>query len=83
MKNNTYIFKYILENKELILMKIHNSNNSPYTFNYKQMNEVYYTFHTQDPEWCIQSLLDLNNITSDIFDNNYRLKHIIKMKEKP
>lgn len=52
-------------------------------FNYKQMNEVYYTFHTQDPEWCIQSLLDLNNITSDIFDNNYRLKHIIKMKEKP
>ena len=40
MKNNTYIFKYILENNELILMKIHNSNNSPYTFNYKQMNEI-------------------------------------------
>ncbi len=40
MKNNTYIFKYIVENNELILMKIHNSNNSPYTFNYKQMNEI-------------------------------------------
>ena len=47
-------------------------------FNYRQMNDVYYTYHTQDPEWCIRSLLELNNETEDIFDNNYRLKKIIK-----
>ena len=49
-------------------------------FNHKQMNAVYYVFHTQDPEWCIQSLLDLNNLTVDIFDNNFRLKKLIKEK---
>lgn len=49
-------------------------------FNHKQMNAVYYVFHTQDPEWCIQSLLDLNNLTEDIFDNNFRLKKLIKEK---
>lgn len=47
-------------------------------FNYKQMNDVYYSFHTQDPEWCIQSLLEINNLSENIFDNNYRLKEIIK-----
>ena len=47
-------------------------------FNYKQMNDVYYSFHTQDPEWCIQNLLEINNLSENIFDNNYRLKEIIK-----
>lgn len=50
-------------------------------FDYKQMNDVYYTFHTQDPEWCVQRLLELHHWTEDIFDNNYRLKQIIKSKE--
>ena len=49
-------------------------------FTYKQMNEVYYSFHTQDPEWCIRSLLDLNGLEEDTFDNNLRLKKIIKAK---
>ena len=40
MKNNTYIYKYTSEKKELILLKIHNSDN--YTFNFKQMNEINY-----------------------------------------
>ena len=47
-------------------------------FDYKQMNDVYYSFHTQDPEWCIKSLLEINNLTENIFDNNMRLKQIIK-----
>ena len=47
-------------------------------FPYRQMNDVYYSFHTQDPEWCIQSLLEINNLTEDIFDNNYRLKETIR-----
>ena len=47
-------------------------------FPYKQLNEVYYTFHTQDPEWCIRSLLDINHIDEEIFDGNLRLKRTIK-----
>ena len=49
-------------------------------FKHKQMNAVYYSFHTQDPEWCISSLLDLNDLNEDVFDNNLRLKKIIKEK---
>lgn len=47
-------------------------------FNYRQMNNVYYSFHTQDPEWCIQSLLEINNLNEDILDKNKRLKIVIK-----
>jgi len=49
-------------------------------FAYKQMNDVYYTFHTQDPEWCIASLLDICGLDENIFDNNFRLKEAIKEK---
>ena len=34
-------------------------------FNYRQMNDVYYSFHTQD-------------LSENIFDNNARLKQIIR-----
>ena len=46
-------------------------------FSHKQMNDVYYSFHTQDPEWCIYSLLEMNNLSEDVFDNNKRLKKVI------
>jgi hypothetical protein len=49
-------------------------------FPYKQLNEVYYTFHTQDPEWCVQSLLEMNGENEDVFDNNLRLKTVIAAK---
>ena len=49
-------------------------------FAYNQLNDVYYSFHTQDPEWCIRSLLDINHLDDDIFDNNLRLKKIMKEK---
>lgn len=39
-----------------------------------------HSFHTQNPEWCIQSLLEINNLTQNIFDNNIRLKQVIKKK---
>ena len=45
---------------------------------HKQMNDVYFSFHTQDSEWCVKNLLELNNLTENIFDNNLRLKEIIK-----
>ena len=49
-------------------------------FQHKQLNDVYYSFHTQSPEWCIQSLLEMNGQTEDIFDNNKRLKAAISAK---
>lgn len=70
-----YMYRYISYTREQstkFIMKI---------LDYKQMNDVYYSFHTQDPEWCIQSLLEINNLNEDIFDNNLRLKHIIKEKD--
>ena len=47
-------------------------------FDYKQMNNLYYSFHTQDPEWCIEGLLEINNLTEEVFDNNFRLKRAMK-----
>ncbi len=46
-------------------------------FPYKQLNNVYYSFHTQDPEWCVQSLLEMNGRSEEVFDNNLRLKAAI------
>lgn len=69
-----YMYRYIAYTREQptsYIMKL---------FDYKQLNAVYYSYHTQDPEWCIESLLNLNNLTKDIFDNNSRLKSIIKEK---
>ena len=51
-------------------------------FPYKQLNDVYYSFHTQNPEWCVHSLLEMNDQTEDIFDNNLRLKAVISSRGK-
>ena len=50
-------------------------------FHHRQMNDVYYSFHTQDPEWCIRSLLEINLLSDHIFDNNYKLKETIREKK--
>ena len=50
-------------------------------FHHRQMNDVYYSFHTQDPEWCIRSLLEINHLSDHNFDNNYRLKETIREKK--
>lgn len=47
-------------------------------FDYKQMNSIYYSFHTQSPEWVVSSLLDIIGEDERIFDNNYRLKKAMK-----
>ena len=70
-----YMYRYISYTREIrtrFLMEL---------LDYRQMNDVYYSFHTQDPEWCIQSLLEINHLTESVFDNNYRLKKIIKKKK--
>lgn len=66
-----YMYRYISYTREVTTKFIMN------LFPYKQMNEVFYSFHTQDPEWCIRSLLEMNNYDEKIFDNNERLKEII------
>ncbi|MCF0228318.1 MAG: antitoxin [Parasporobacterium sp.] len=69
-----YMYRYIAYTRELstsYIMKL---------FDHKQMNAVYYSYHTQDPEWCIKSLLDINGLSEEIFDKNSRLKNIIKEK---
>lgn len=67
-----YMYRYIAYTRETstrFIMQI---------FNYQQMNKVYYSFHTQDPEWCITSLLEMNGLTENIFDKNMRLKDIMR-----
>ena len=49
-------------------------------FPYRQLNDVYYSFHTQDSEWCIQNLLEMNGQSEDIFDNNLRLKAVMSAR---
>ena len=69
-----YMYRYISYTREMSTGYISK------TFHYKQMNDVYYAFHTQDPEWCVRSLLELNGLTEDIFDKNLRLKEIMRRK---
>jgi len=67
-----YLYRYIAYTREQstkFIMQL---------FPYKQLNDVYYVYHTQDIEWCIKNLLDLNNLNEFVFDNNYRLKQAIK-----
>lgn len=69
-----YLYRYISYTREQstkFVMQI---------FPYKQLNDVYYTFHTQDPEWCIRNLLEMNKLNEYVFDNNFRLKQVIKEK---
>ena len=69
-----YMYRYISYTREVttqFVMKL---------FPYKQLNDVYYAFHTQDPEWCVRSLLEMNGKNEDIFDNNLRLKAVISAK---
>ena len=67
-----YMYRYISYTREVttrFVMKI---------FSYKQLNDVYYSFHTQDPEWCVNSLLAMNNLNEGIFNNNLRLKKVMQ-----
>ncbi len=66
-----YLYRYISYTREVttkFVMKL---------FTYKSLKDVYYSFHTQDPEWCVRSLLEMNGQSEDVFDNNLRLKAVI------
>jgi len=67
-----YTYRYIAYTRE------HSTPFIAQLFSYKQLNDVYYSYHTQDPEWCVRNLLELNHLTESIFDPNARLKQIIR-----
>ena len=63
-----YMYRYISYTREVktrFIMK---------TFPYKQMFDVYDAYHSQDSEWCVRSLLELNGLNEGYFDPNYRFK---------
>ena len=69
-----YMYRYISYTREAytgFIMQL---------FPYKKMNDVYYAFHTQDPEWCVRNLLEMNSLSENVFDNNYRLKEVMSQK---
>lgn len=69
-----YMYRYIAYTREQSMGFVMN------LFKHQQMNEVYYSFHTQGLEWCISNLLELNNLPEEYFDKNYRLKQVMKEK---
>ncbi|MBR5337846.1 MAG: antitoxin [Lachnospiraceae bacterium] len=66
-----YMYRYLSYTREVTTKFVMN------LFPHKQLNDVYYSFHTQDPEWCVRSLLEMNGQSEDVFDNNARLKAVI------
>ena len=66
-----YMYRYLSYTREVTTKFVMN------LFPYKQLNDVYYSFHTQDPEWCVHSLLEMNDQSEDVFDNNLRLRAVI------
>ena len=69
-----YIYRYLSYTRGVTTKFVMN------LFPYKQLNDVYYSFHTQDMEWCIQNLMEMNGRSEDIFDNNLRLKAVISAR---
>lgn len=71
-----YMYRYIAYTREQstrFLMEL---------FKYNQLNDVYYAYHTQSPEWCVAALLEINNLSEDVFDNNKRLKKVMRDKQR-
>lgn len=69
-----YMYRYMSYTREEstpFLMKL---------FDYRLLNDVYYSFHTQDPEWVIASLLDIKHLDENVLDKNKRLKEALHMQ---
>ncbi len=67
-----YMYRYIAFTRDCSTRFVMN------LFSYELLNNVYFSFHTQDPEWCIRSLLDIVHLDERWFDRNYRLKYYLK-----
>jgi hypothetical protein len=67
-----YMYRYIAFTRDCSTRFVMN------LFSYELLNNVYFAFSTQDPEWCIRSLLDIVNLDERWFDKNYRLKETLR-----
>lgn len=67
-----YIYRYISYTRDM------STNLVVKFFPFKMMCDLYYSYHTQDNEWIIKSILEENNIKEEMLDKNYRMKEIIK-----
>lgn len=67
-----YLYRYISYTRNIetpILFKL---------FDYKKIYELYYVYHTQSMEWCVENILELFVLNENVFDKNWRLKNIIR-----
>lgn len=67
-----YLYRYISYTRNVstrFLMK---------TFDYKKLFELYYVYHTQDLEWCVENILELYGYNENLFDPNWRFKEILR-----
>ena len=69
-----YMYRYISYTRQVSTKFV------MHLFPYQQLNDVYYSFHTQDPEWCVRSLLEMNGKSEDIFDPNKRIETVMRAK---
>jgi len=66
-----YMYRYISYTRQ---------TNTKFIFNLfpnDMLSNLYYSYHSQDPEWCISSMLEMINKTEDIFDIDWRIKQAI------
>ncbi len=71
-----YFYRYLSYTRDL------STSLAMHLFPYRQLNKVFYSFHTQDLEWCVRSLLELNHLSEDVLDKRQRLKAIIAAHER-
>ena len=69
-----YMYRYISYTRQVSTKFV------MHLFPYQQLNDGYYSFHTQDPEWCVRSLLEMNGKSEDIFDPNKRIETVMRAK---
>ena len=67
-----YLYRYISYTRDTdttLLFKL---------FDYKKVHDLYFVYHTQSMEWCVENLLELFGYTENIFDKNWRLREAIR-----
>ena len=69
-----YMYRYISYTRQVSTKFV------MHLFPYQQLNDAYYSFHTQDPEWCVRSLLEMKGKSEDIFDPNKRIETVMRAK---
>ena len=67
-----YIFRYISYTRRI------NTNIIFAAFTPQELNKKYYVYHTQDPEWVIERLLEGAGLDESFFDSNERLKKLLR-----